>query len=694
MNIFKNVKNILGFILKAALCIAVLCVVAIIVLLPKYKDEEYHSAPFAMVKEEQEIIRNAVASYDFYLSIKQGEKQYSAIYNFDVWAGVDFRQELPEKLNNSSYMLPYPHILSVDQNDSERPFVLKEKGDLEYNTDVKPAKEAMEKMAVDCARRSDLLERSADNMLDYIRSMDTVYSYCRAEKPDVEECVLEFPHLPAYISCFPDLLTHATCYVVDTNLYQRCEFLSLSETGDPVFTISYDFYSSWSYDDINNWIDEKSKGQEWKSIRVVDPINPNEKIVAMSNDEAYMYMDGFMYHAQSWVQNDENFYRDYMPDMLYLLFCMHPDKGRVIDRNYIEWVEQYDECIDNINSARWSSAYSNLANLYSLQHDSLNYNEEYMFSLVTVAGGYEPSGVSNDEKYNNLLYGYCDMFSSKSKNALQNNGNFRRDLLNLVRGMQMEGLDEELERFYCLYCDCEEFEKDDYISDIIQKGQVIDKELINEMSPDQFLEFYTNLIYNTIREVGGENYSIDDIKAGFPEEYDNRNDSFPIKLIRGTWWQEDEFGAKEDIVDRLDEISYRKYETELKDYGPILIYLYKQDRNIIGTRRDAVVFAYNGLFYVADYLGRNRKDAKQDLKLYKDIRISKNGEIPFGGWECKDPVVVGLVQRIKDAYNNNGKSYRKELESALRNAIVNEAANHILTVGDRKIDPDIVNRFK
>lgn len=100
------------------------------------------------------------------------------------------------------------------------------------------------------------------------------------------------------------------------------------------------------------------------------------------------------------------------------------------------------------------------------------------------------------------------------------------------------------------------------------------------------------------------------------------------------------------------------------------------------------------MFYVADYLGRNRKDAKQDLKLYKDIRISKNGEIPFGGWECKDPVVVGLVQRIKDAYNNNGKSYRKELESALRNAIVNEAANHILTVGDRKIDPDIVNRFK
>lgn len=224
MGIFKKAKQIIGFVLKTAVILIIACVIMVL-LLPERKSVEYHSMPYAMVKEEQEVFRNAAVSYDFYLAVKQGEKQYSAIYNFDVWAGVDFGQELPEKLNDSSYLLPYPHILSVDQNDSEKPFVLKEKGDLEYNTDIKPAKEAMEKMAIDCARRSDLLERSADNMLEYIQSMGTPYSYNRAEKTGIKPFTLDFPNLPVSISCYPDLLSNREIYDIDTILYNRYEVI-------------------------------------------------------------------------------------------------------------------------------------------------------------------------------------------------------------------------------------------------------------------------------------------------------------------------------------------------------------------------------------------------------------------------------------------------------------------------------------
>lgn len=238
MGIYKTAKRIIGFVLKTAIIVIIACVI-IVLILPERKSVEYHSMPYAMVKEEQEVFRNAAASYDFYLAVKQGEKQYSAIYNFDVWAGVDFTKELPKMINDSSYVLPYPHILSVDQNDSEKPFVLKEKGDLEYNMDIKPAKEAMEKMAIDCARRPELLERSADNMLEYVQSMDSPYSYSRVEKTESNLSVIDFPNLPVNISYYYDLLSNVNKYVIDTILYNRYEVIFYSDSEEPVFTISY-----------------------------------------------------------------------------------------------------------------------------------------------------------------------------------------------------------------------------------------------------------------------------------------------------------------------------------------------------------------------------------------------------------------------------------------------------------------------
>ena len=85
MGIFKKAKQIIGFVLKTAV-ILIIAYVIMVLLLPERKSVEYHSMPYAMVKEEQEVFRNAAVSYDFYLAVKQGEKQYSAIYNFDVWA--------------------------------------------------------------------------------------------------------------------------------------------------------------------------------------------------------------------------------------------------------------------------------------------------------------------------------------------------------------------------------------------------------------------------------------------------------------------------------------------------------------------------------------------------------------------------------------------------------------------------------
>lgn len=693
MGIFKKAKQIIGFVLKTAVILIIACVIMLL-LLPERKSVEYHSMPYAMVKEEQEVFRNAAVSYDFYLAVKQGEKQYSAIYNFDVWAGVDFGQELPEKLNDSSYLLPYPHILSVDQNDSEKPFVLKEKGDLEYNTDIKPAKEAMEKMAIDCARRSDLLERSADNMLEYIQSMGTPYSYNRAEKTGIKPFTLDFPNLPVSISYYPDLLSNREIYDIDTILYNRYEVIFYSE-NEPVFTISYFGPENFSHEEFDMIMEDWANNYDWKDIHLVDPVNPNEKTIHLNEYEAYVYMDGIVYHAKRYIQNDENFYQKYMPDMLYLLSCMHADPNRTFSTDYLSWLKEYDACIDNINNARWSSAISNLNNMHRYQHDSTNYNENYMWSLVSVANDDDPRFVPDNDEYNLLLSGYYNM-----KHGYEIDSEDRGRLLNIVRNYGLEGLDEELERYYCIYCHCSENESDGYLLDIIQKGQVIDKELVNTMNAKQFQRFFTNLIHQTIREKDGENYSIDQIKLWFPEEVDKRNDMRPIKLIKRTLGEADNFGTKEDIVDNLNKICREKFGKDMFQMDASLVYLYEQESGFLGfgTRRDAVIFTKNELIFVADYEGNSKKDAKQAKIRYEDIKLEINPtSIRFKekGRECESRTVIGMVQKIKAAYENNSwEKYRDELQTKMKNSIVNESARYIFTEGGQLIDPDIVERFK
>ena len=175
-------------------------------------------------------------------------------------------------------------------------------------------------------------------------------------------------------------------------------------------------------------MDELAKDYDWKDIHLVDPVNPNEKTIHVNDFEAYAYMEGVVYHAQRYAQNDENFYQKYMPDMLYLLSCMHMNPNRSFPSDYLSWVNEYDACIDNINNARWSSAISNLKNMRRYQHDSTNYNENYMWSLVSVANDEDLYFVPDNDAYNILLSGYYSM-----KHGYEIDKEERSKLLNIVR---------------------------------------------------------------------------------------------------------------------------------------------------------------------------------------------------------------------------------------------------------------------
>lgn len=220
------------------------------------------------------------------------------------------------------------------------------------------------------------------------------------------------------------------------------------------------------------------------------------------------------------------------------------------------------------------------------------------------------------------------------------------------------------------------------------------------MDAEQFQRFFTNLIHQTIREKDGADYSIDDLKHMFPEQVDKSNKVHPIKLIKRTLGNEDDFGTKEGIVDNLNKICREKFEKDLYQLDASLVFLYEQESGIMGwgTRRDAVVFTKNELIFIADYDGRSKKDAKQAKIRYEDIKLGidpKSIQFKEKGRECKSKTVIGMVEKIKAEYENNSwEKYRDELQTKMKNSIVNESARYIFTESGQQIDLDIVNRFK
>lgn len=712
MGVFKRAKRKIGFVFSI---IAILAIVVAVIIISSLgfslkdirqfffpKDEVYQSMPYGMVKEDQSVIRNASESYDFFLSIKQGEKYFSAIYNFEVWAGVDFGKDSPKKINDSTYMLPYPKILSIDQNDQEKPFILSEYGDLEYNTDIKPVKRAMEKIAKDYARYQSLRDRSADEMLKFISSLDTCYHYVvdsvnrfiHIHEEDSNWFFLNLPHSPAHFEGYTDLLDNISTYVIDTSIYQRYEILFESSNNEPIFTLSYWCEPSWSFEEMSKIMDDYAVYGEWKSIRLVDPVCPNNKMLWFNQNEAYVYVGGIVYHAERFTWNDEDFYQKYMPDVIYLLMNLYDWGIDEKDYDYIRWAEEYDKCIEKINKGYWTDAASSLKKMYRMQGDTCNYNEEYLWSLVSVAGGYKPELVSvnhNDaESYNTILEGYYDIFSGG--HSLENSSQFRNELLNEVRNFNMVELDDELERYYCLKCNMDQCDFDYYMDDIIEKANIIDSELINSMDGEQFYRFFNKNLHNVVNEVNNQEFDEQTLNYNFPSEKIECENGNTIYVIKQTLGENDEFGSIKTVIEQIDENGY----DVSNDFTSPIIYVFGGE-GYFGGRKDAVVFCYNGLLFLAGY-DRYLRGGKADrMILYKDIGVTHNAsELQIdGSRKIENPYVIKMLEELNKAYMKTDDGRMEKLQNAMKSHIVNVASYHILTVGTTNIEiEEVLEHFK
>jgi len=625
------------------------------------KERIVSTAPFALKVKEQETIRTSSLSLDYYIC----QDSLSVIYSFEATAGIDFKKDTPV-FRGDSVFLPYPKVLSVDQNDEQKPWVLMQKGSTGIK-DVKPYKIALEKMTKDYAIRSELRERSAESLIQYFESIDTVYHYTFLPNTEHERQLFQLPFSPITIDFFPGLTSADYCFFVDSTKYERHEMI-LGVDDKPIVTFSYLGYYPDDFETIR-----KDLGEGYTYIS--DPNFSSDKFLAITHDYSCMFLDGNMFLVEYYPDiNEEEYINKYFPDLIYFLFCMNLDRNRSLDGKYERWINDYDECIESINKGRFLYALSKLNEMSTLQEGNVSRDEKILSSLCEVLSNRTVATYSDYDFYDLSLSGYHSLFD-KGEDKL----NEEENRINLLQKLEGTSLHEMLECYFLKNHECSDREMQDYVMDIVQKGLYPDKDIIQKLSSKQYLNFMVALWHNNVRdklEVDGTKKEFDEV---FPWRKYRDNDVIIMRDMLNV--KTDKYGSDDEIISNL------RKEGLVIGQEPMFILLIQQKHNASGFDQDALVFTKDSLMFFGNYNGIRSQDGYYTH--YEDAII--DGDYltihPKDKYKIHAPITVKMVKLLKDAYlrkNRDDDTYA--LKVAYKNHLI-DVANSSLSTFTYQGDP-------
>lgn len=653
---------------KVFLIMAVLSIISLIVFFEYSKigfgdlfskislqDNIKQTQPFALKLQNEEAVRTSSMSMDYYIS----SDSLSVIYSFEAKAGVDLKTDAPV-VRNDSVFLPYPKILSVDQNDNEKPWILMQKADVHVR-DIKPYKIAIEKMTKDYAISSELRDRSADYLKEYFESMDTMYHYSFLPSDSHNKTSLVFPSSSVLIDYYPELLSSEYSFETDSLRYDRYEVICFSK-GKPRFTLSYLYNYVETFDEIKKLF----AGQGYLYIYDDDPLG--KKLLCINKDFAYVFMDGHCYLADRYPMNDDDYYESIMPDMIYLLSCMQIDTKRHYDSNYERWTYDYDLCLEQINKGYFSKALSTLEEMSKFQHGRIGQDEGILTGLCTLLSGKNSVTASGCTEFDNAVEEYIKLFDGD--NTYYKDGDNRARILKATK--EIHPLHEVLEGYFIKQYGWNQ----DYLNDYIESGTFADQEIIQAMDSKSYLSYLKSMWRQSTREsqnVDGTNLDFEQV---FPSNtYDSNSNIMFMRDFYNVSKDNNNYGSDNEIIRRLSQKGLVPPQTD----DPMLIFVFQQQHYNRGIDQDALVFTKDSLLFFANY---NGKRAQQGYWVhYSEADISSDCEYlqvhEKEKFKIHAPITVNLVKKLKDAYSRSDSQSLEYMKAPYQNYVISLANKHL-----------------
>lgn len=670
----RKVRNIL-------LAIMLIAVAGVVVVLNKtgvgikdiFANEKiYSTRPYALKIKDRKAVYTTTSAVDYYMTIHDGESdaELTEIVSFDMRAGVNLNNNV--KITDDVCNLPYPELI-VDQNDFEAPLILHSKGELSWNDQIQPVKTALQKMA-ESYGRDEVLRKSVEDIEDYFSARDESKKYIVDTSGSVKKHVIDIPYLPIRIDCYTDLLKGSYSFDAPDSLYRR-NSLVVSDRGNTrkLFMLSYCQPMNYSYQETNSFM--KKYFYDWGYLRVVDPMNPKQKVMYVGLDEtnnirAFIAIDGYLYIAETWPQEDVSPI-SYLPDMLYLLSCIELKPDYYEGSGYLAWADYYDDCLKQINKKQYEAAEVTLTKMNDLQNGNKSIDEQYLSSLVSILRGKKAGTSTSNESFDVLASAYQDLVNhsmSRYKDSQEN----RQSLLSSIKAVgdfKYRSLSSELMSYFINECDCDDEEESHYRSQMVETGDVVDARIIKDMDEKEYLDYMYSMLLNTIRYNWDDDTDFDTLVSYFPKS-SLENDGQHIMLVKDL-----RSVGKKDVTD----LSYGKTDDIIINHlrekglsstsGPLFILLETENRRKVGgVDRDALIFSRDELAHIPNYDGILGEKYIRSYP-YEDIRVNKTAKtfsLNDSKYEAAsyDPIVKDFITRMHDAYSK--KSVAAQLEESLK----------------------------
>lgn len=581
-----------------------------------------------------------ISSYnvDFLVSFYQSGKKTIILYPYEVEAGVNL-EYVEQTMQDSLTIITLPNakITKANIDDKKGSSVIRSQVDVDYNTHIIPLKTALERRAKDLAILAGILNDANKNAEKYLSKLFPE-RYFRFQKEDIPQDtlkVLTAPHLPVTFAYQDKNLTDGKLSYQKDTIYSRDD-LRFKDTKfgylDKLHSTFYDYDNEILKSDI-------------LGLRIIDPLNPKgyriyAKAYNLYRDIRICYPNGNTYYMEGGESvSAEEHLQKAAPDMLYLAMSAS-DSGKESDYRYMEWINEYETVLSDMEKKRYKEAGIHLVNMASM-HPAMpaSWEETLMNSYVRTKSDkvyYPTKGNDNVDLLLKAIY----LFDNKKYNEMDDD--FQTNLLALKDEewtFIKENRNKLIQLFYSLENTSQAL-KGSYKQRLIESAENYDHSVALTLKGQDYCDYLHGVLLHNDDEY---NYYL-------------TNATHPNVRIVGHKenLEDDGFNGFDNICKLMREAKV------LKDNEPQLVLAYVRKSSLITKDRDLLIFEKNNCTICSNITGKWQKKYTYTTT-YDNITSNPiNNYFKIGSYEHIGKAISLIIQEIKEGINGYRKDEKTE----------------------------------
>lgn len=423
-----------------------------------------------------------------------GDKSFSAIFSYRYEAGFDFKNHKVNQTSSNTLSIHCPEILHV--NKSEHPIYFIDNNSGVKFEDTKSYEVAIEKLAWDFAKRSQIIEQSRASFVDYLSSINSPMTYIVEDDGQASE-LIKFTYSPIEIAYYPDLLEGDYSFNVDTTRFSNSEFTVYDNYyGKDVYRIS--FVSEWKekWDDTIEFMQNYylKEVEPSRYLRVVDPDYPESKLVFYTDNLAHIFIDGKYYKGTPLCAIDMVYENNVKPDMIYLLNQVRSCKDTGKLESYFNWKQKISDCWSDINDGRYEKVKQSLKSVPRVMAGVPSHAENCILSYVAMLDDESDIPFTGDSKIDE----YIDLYRSINSETFTFNEDSRERFLILAQDdLELSG---DLRKLFIKDGIVGENEKAQYAKFFLQEGYFDPQTFSSLESAKMMADYFGAIVRSSIRQ--------------------------------------------------------------------------------------------------------------------------------------------------------------------------------------------------